>query len=232
MPPPIINNPAFVDGIAAVLDSIISNLNSGVDYLYADDGIGEKGVHERHVDPAGQKLGSRTQATNIFEGATNFQLLTSADAVPRPGHIVTLRGNYSVVAGDVSPKRVKNKAVQVTVPLEQILNPVITTCVTSLGQIFTDTGTSGGGSFTKTFVAANVRTGATKAWSIEAWTEEYPAAVVPVGMTIASSTGIITYTTPGAGTYYIKVKCLDTPAAAVPVQPNRTGVGFFILTIV
>lgn len=224
------NNPSFDAGTAAVLDSILSNLNSGVDFLYADDGIGEKGMHERHVDPAGQKLGSRTQATNILEGPVNFQLINADDTLPRPSNVILFRGNYYVISGDIGPKREKNKAIRVSVPLEQILGPVLTTCLAAIGQILVETFASGG-TYTKTIAVANVRTGATKAWSLEAWTAEYPTATVPAGMTIGASTGIISYVTPVAGTYYIKIKCKDTAAAAQPVLPDRTGVGYLILTI-
>lgn len=225
------SNPAFVDGIGMVLDSVVSNQNLGVDYLYSGDALGQEGVHNEVADPAGQMLGSHTQATGRFKGNVDFQLVGASDAVPRPGDIQLFRGGYYKVAGAIGPKRTKNKAVMVSVPLENVLNPLITTCITSNGQIFTDTFASGGSSYTKTFASANTRTGATKAWSIEAWTDEYPAATVPSGMTINASTGVLTYTTPAAGTYYIKVKLSDTAAAGVPTQPVRTGVGFLILVI-
>jgi hypothetical protein len=227
MATPITSQPKYTDGIAAVSDSLVAciNFSPAQNYLYADDAISEAAVHSQHADPAGQALGSITQASGFFSGSVNLQLINVDDPIPRPGYICAFREKYYKVAGSVGAKRTKNKVVTMSVPLEEVINPVLTALLSSAGQVKSASVVGASGTFDAGAVK-NTRAGATLAYDLSAWTEEYPLATVPSGLTISDTTGVLTCASVATGTYYLKVTVTDS----VTDQPTKVGVGFLILT--
>ena len=225
MSSPVVTNAQFQSGVAAITDSIVTCQNNSVDFLYVGDGIGEQAMHERHTDPAGQRLGSHTQATNIFSGNLDLQKRFSTDADPRPGYILKFRSLYYIIAGAIGLKKAKNKTVTFSVPVEQETNPIITSCLgtTGNGQTLVDTGSAS--AYTK--VLTTVNSAGTLGYVLSAWTEEYPSAVVPTGLTLGAANGTFAAAAVAAGTYYLKITVTDT----VTGKPDVKGVGFLILTI-
>lgn len=224
MSSPITSNPTFTDGIAAITDSLVTCLNNSVDYIYSDDGIGEKAMHVAHDNPAGEAIGSHTQATGRYEGPISLQLLNASDALPRPGYVLTFRSGYYIISGDIGPSRKKDDVVRIKPNVVQAINPVITTLLSTDGQMASSSKAGASSTFANT--VANTRAGGTGTWALVAWTEEYPVAAVPSGLTISSSTGLITLNTVSAGTYYLKI----TYTEVVTGKPNHVGVGHLILT--
>lgn len=225
MSTPVVTNAQFQSGSAAITDSLVTSVNQSLDFLYIGDSIGEQAVHENHIDPSGQRIGSHTQGTNIFSGNIDLQKRKASDADPRPGYILTFRGIAYIIAGAIGIKKAKNKTVTFSVPVVQETNPIITSCLgtTGNGQTLVDTGSAS--SYTKVLIASN--SAGTLSWALSAWTEEYPSATVPSGLTLNASTGTFAAVAVAAGTYYLKIVVTDTVSGQTP----KTGVGFLILTI-
>jgi hypothetical protein len=222
------DQPEFQDGASGITDAFVTCLNdSSMRFLYAGDDIGEEGIHVAHARPSGEALGGHTQATGFYRGPMNLQLEKAADALPRPSFILVKNSSYFKISGNLGPKRTKNNVVQFTAPVEGVINPIISTLLSSLGQRKAATFASGGGDYSLDCDAVNVRAGSSLAWAISAWTAEFPTATLPAGCSINAGTGAITFTTPGAGTYYLKVTVTETLTG----ETTRTGVGFLVLTV-
>lgn len=224
MATPVTSNPQFQDGVAAITEGIVSCLNNSVDYLYADDAIGETALHMEHDNPAGEALGSHTQATGRYKGPMSLQLLEADDLLPRPGYVLSFRGKYYVISGDIGPALKRNDVIRIKPPVTQAVNPVINSLLSTDGQVKAASVAGADGTVANTVV--NTRSGATGAWSLSAWTSEYPSATVPAEITINSSSGLITCASADAGTYYLKATYTET----LTDKPTRKGVGFLVLT--
>ncbi len=219
------STPSFQDGAAAVTSTYVECLNdSNLVALYAGDGITEEGIHNAHALPSGEALGSHTQATGFVRGPLNLQLQNPSDEY-RPGYILKLNSLYYEITGAVGDKREKNKVTMISPPVKKVINPIISTLLSTLGQVLEST--KAGASSTLDCDVVNTRAGATGSFALSAWTDEYTTAVVPAGMTMASSTGIITLSTVAAGTYYLKVTYTETLTG----KPTRKGVGHIIMTV-
>lgn len=216
--------PSFHDGAHAVTHAFVECLNvANLVALYVSDGITEGAIHNPHAMPSGEALGSHTQATGFYRGPLSMQLVNKTDEF-RPGYVLKLGSRYFKITGDIGNKSEKGKVVQIAPPVESVVNPIISTLLSSLGQVFESTKV--GSSSTLDCDVVNVRQGATGAWALGAWTDEYPSAVVPSGLSINASTGVLTLSSVSAGTYYLKVTYTETLAG----KPTRVGVGFLILT--
>jgi hypothetical protein len=216
--------PTFLDGASSVTTTFVTCLNdAALTLLYAGDGITEGAVHNAHAMPSGEGLGSHTQATGMYEGPLNLQLQNATDVV-RPGYVLVKGSSYYVVTGPIGEKREKNKVVMIAPPVKSVLNPIISTLLSTLGQV--KASTVAGANGTVDCDVVNTRSGATGAWALSAWTDEYPSATVPAEITINTSTGVITCASAAASTYYLKVTYTETLTG----KPTRKGVGFLVLT--
>lgn len=230
MPTPVTENPAYVDGSSVITDNVVTCVNTGTKYLYTGDEIAEDVKHEAADNPAGEGIGGFTQSTGRYKGTLTLQKIKTSDADPRGGFVLLLRGLYYKIVGAIGTSRSKNKVVTLKPAVEQIWGPVLTAFLSADGQVLTATHVAAS---TYTLPATgdmpvqNTRSGATAAFAIAAWTEEYPDAILDDGITIDTDTGILTATGVAAGTYYLKITVTDTVAG----KPDRTGVGFLVLTL-
>jgi hypothetical protein len=218
------SEPQFLDGASSVSTTYVTCLNdSNLVLLYAGDGITEGAVHNAHAMPSGEGLGSHTQATGIYEGPLNLQL-ANPDDVLRPGYVLAHGSRYYVITGPIGEKREKSKVVMIAPPVRSVLNPIVSSLLSTLGQA--KAATVAGADGTVANAVVNTRAGATGAWALSAWSDEYTSATVPAEITINASSGLITCASAGAGTYYLKVTYTETLTG----KPTRKGVGFLILT--
>ena len=217
--------PSYLDGAAAAVTTYVECLNdSTIVALYVGDGIGEDAIHNAHAMPSGEAIGSHTQATGFYRGPLNLQLQNPTDNL-RPGYILKKDSSYFKITGNPGNKVEKNKVVMISPPVESVINPILSTLLSTLGQCLATT--KAGASSTLDVDVVNTRAGATGAFALSAWTEEYTDAVVPSGLSINSSSGLLTLSSVAAGTYYLKVTYTETLAG----KPTRKGVGFLILTV-
>lgn len=208
MPTPI---PNYIDGLTAITDLAAVCLNNGKTYICFDGDPGEAAEQKKITNQNGNLLGS---VTNVApeEGTLNLQLSLVSDPLPRPGFIFLFRGKY-YVCGKVSPKFVQNGEVKFSVAILVVANPIISTLLTTDGQLKTVSWTSGGAITQIDCDAVNAAVGS-QVWA---------ATGLPASVTINASTGIITGTPSTPGTYNITVTCTDAD--------GKVGVGYIKATV-
>jgi hypothetical protein len=213
--------PTFNDGINADLTLTARNLNLGVDYVSADADIEETVIEKDVTDVDGNVIGGSTK-TSIRSGSLNCQYDLETDEKDgdpknvRAAHVWLFRGRY-YRGGAVKSKLKRAEAITFSVGVKELQNP-LPNLLSAAGQVATDTKASGS-AYAKNVTALNVRTGATLSWALED---------APSGMVISgTTTGAISWPTPVAGTYTVKVKCTDTLAG----ERTRVGASYLKLTV-
>ena len=223
MPTPILpDQPFYQDGGAAVTDYAVEILNLALSastyqqLLYVSDDLGEDAMHEAHVDPAGQGVGSYT-GTVDQTGNIVAQLDTSSATVPRPGYIIRLRDQLFQIIGKPAQARQKNQTVRVTLPVKKLVHPCLVGLLSADGPVFTRNASSGVAITAINPGTLSNRSGETFAYAIGT---DYDA--LPTGLSINASSGAITGTTSVTGTHLCKVVCTATKTGAA----TRTGVAW------
>lgn len=208
MPTPI---PSYADGLTAITDLAAVCLNNGKTYICFDGDPSESAEQKKFVNQNGNLLGS---VTNVGpeEGTLNLQLALVSDPLPRPGFIFSFRGKY-YVAGKVSPKYVQNGEVKFSVGVLICANPVISTLLSTDGQLKT-VALSNGAPMTQIDCEAVNAAAGSQTWA---------ATNLPTGVTINVSTGIISGTPSVTGTFNITVTCTDAD--------GKVGVGYIKATV-
>ncbi len=178
-------------------------------YLYIDDSLGEEAVETRAAKPSGAPMGSKTTA-GFESGALKLQLAKITDKLPRPGYIIYALGKWWKV-GPVAPTRSKDNPIQFSLTLTRLYNPCITRVLAEDGEPYSLALTNSTPMTAFDASASNTRAGATVA---------YAATGLPSGLTINASTGEISGTPSGAGTYTATLTVTDTISGENP-EDNR-----------
>lgn len=206
--------PTFNDGINADLTLTARNLNLGVDYVAPDADIDESVIETDVADVDGNIIGG-SSSTSIRTGTLNCQYDLETDEKDgdpknvRSAHVWLFRGRY-YRGGAVKTKLKRKETITFSLGVKELQNP-LPNLLSAAGQFATDTKASGS-AYNKNVTAVNTRTGCTLSWALED---------APSGMVISgTTTGAISWPTPVAGTYTVKVKCTDT------LNGERTRVGF------
>lgn len=221
---------SYTDGSAVVHPTTATNLCNSAIYA-VEDWSRTKGANQTTALGAlGEHIGSDTRSGAI-SGSFTAVYADIDDALPSdaqtvlPGHIFSIAGMY-VVAGAVSEAFKSSEALKFTVPFVQVVSPVITSLLSSeysQGKAFTHASGSTYTSAAQTVV--NTRAGATGSYSLRTCVRT--GGTVPANCTINSTTGVITYTTPVAGSYSFDVVYTETLAG----KPTLKGFSTDYLTI-
>lgn len=209
MPQP---NPQYIDGLQATTDLSVFCYNNSATYMCYDGDPSIQANQTEFADSDKAPLGSFTNA-GFRKGTLNLQYtlatdeLVGATNLMQPGFIISFRGRY-YVAGTPSEKVVKNEVIKFSVAVLELQNPFISALLTSLGQQ------------KKANINANVlsnvncaatggRTGTTLTYAAETYAT--PGSAAPSGVTINSTTGLLTLNV-AAGTPDIRVVVTDNLA--------------------
>lgn len=222
------NQPSMTDGAGALHTVLLQCLNLAGDgttyqrYGYMSDNIQPDASVTEHTNSDNEGIGSSTFAGHE-KGSIVFKLNDARRKLPKPGYVLQLnrgdgKGDLYYIAGQPGPSYQKNNTIQSSVSVIRAVNPVITSLLSeTLGQHKSATATDAS-TYTLANTVVNTRSGATVTWSLDG---------APTDMSINSSTGEITYTTPVVGSYEVTVICTDTLAGYEP----RVGFGKLFLEI-
>lgn len=145
-----------------------------------------------------------------------------------PTYILSFRGRF-YVAGNVSTPITKGEAVTIAVEVSELQNPMIPELLSTLGQQKAWTFADGDQPETFDVSAVNTRTGATVAFSVEDW--DNPGDPAPTGISINSSTGVVTVTGAAVGTHDVRVIATDTVTPLGEDANSVKGIGRLTITI-
>ncbi len=158
--------------------------------------------------------------TDELDGATK-QLL--------PTYIVSFRGRYYVL-GAVSTPITKGEAVTVAAEVSELQNPMIPELLSTLGQQKGVTYATGDLPQTYDVSAVNTRAGAAVVFTVEDW--DNPGEAAPTGVTINSSTGLITVAnTAAVGVNDVRVIATDTVTPLGEDANSVKGIGRLTVTV-
>lgn len=227
-------NANYVDGLQAVVALSVYCYNNGATYMTynGDPSPGAAQTELRNSD--NQLIGSVTYADGRKGNlALQYNLATDeiagATNLLQPGFIVTFRGRFFVV-GAVKTAIVKNDVIKIAPAITELQNPVLGTLLTAYGQQYTQSVASGSLPITKSCAASNTRSGATVAYSVE--TFDTPGSAAPSGITINSSSGLLTIAnTVTAGSYDVRVIASDTVTLPDGTSNTISGFGRYTLTV-
>lgn len=227
-------NPSYVDGLQAVVALSVYCYNNALTYMTynGDPSLASAQTDLKNSD--NQLIGSVTYIDGR-KGTLALQYNLATDEAPssaneiKPTYIVSFRGRFYVV-GNVKTAVVKNDVIKMTVDVTELQNPFSPILLSTNGQELTRTVASGALPITVACAASNTRTGATVAYSVETFAT--PGSAAPSGVTISSSTGLMTLAnTITAGTYDIRVVVSDTIALADGTGNTIYGFGRYVLTV-
>lgn len=203
-------NPSYVDGLQAVVALSAYCYNNAKTYMCYSGDPSEGAAQTELKNSDNQTIGSVTYA-DARKGSTVLAYELATDEIPgatnlvRPDYIISFRGRYFVV-GEVKTPIVKNDVIKFTCNLIELQNPFIPNLLSVLGQQLRRASATGA---TQSCAGSNTRTGATVAYSIETFAT--PGTAAPSGITISSSTGLVTLSpVAGAGTYDLRIIVSDT----------------------
>jgi hypothetical protein len=198
--------PSYADGITAITDLSAVCLNNSKTYICFDGDPGEGAEQKRFTNQNGNLIGSVTHNA-AEEGTLNLQLTLSTDPLPRPGYVILFRSKYYVV-GKVSPKFVQNGEVKFSVAVLVVANPIISTLLSTVGQLKEVNWTEDAAITAINCAAVNAAAGSLT-WAMSG---------APAGVSINAGTGAITGTPTEAGVFNITVTVTDTD--------GKVGVGY------
>ena len=208
-------NPNYSDGLQQVTLLSVLCYNNNATYMCYDGNPAENATVKEFTDSDMQPLGSNVQ-TGFRKGTLNLQYdlatdeanSTSATAkIMRAGFIVSFRGRYYAV-GQVSPAVKKNDVIKFSVAVLELQNPFIAGLLTVLGQQKT-ANINANIAATINCNAIAARSGGTLSYSVETFAT--PGSAAPAGVTINSTTGVMTVNVV-ASTPDIRVIATDTLA--------------------
>lgn len=214
--------PFHVDGGLSILDSVIEDLNilvSGLPkrLMYVSDDIGLTAVHVEHNNADSEHVGSATH-TGATEGTVTIACSSGDESIPGPAHVMAFRDQYLVVSGNVAPKREKGKAVQVSLPVKRIVNPVLSDLLSVKGQVKDLAITTLAPMTSLTLTVVNKRAGSTGVFS---------SIGLPAGIVLNPSTGAVTGTATLAGVYTSRIIYTES----LTNEEDHKGLGWLRFTV-
>lgn len=227
-------NPSYVDGLQPVVALSVYCYNNGLTYMTynGDPSLGAAQTDLKNSD--NQLIGSVTYIDGR-KGTLALQYNLATDEAPssaneiKPTYIVSFRGRFYVI-GNVKTPVVKNDVIKMTCDVTELQNPFAPNLLSTLGQQAIRSVASGALPITQTAVASNTRTGATLGYTVE--TFGTPGAAAPAGITINSSSGLITAAnTLSAGTYDVRAIVADTITNPDGTTSTIYGWGRWTLTV-
>lgn len=208
-------NPSYDDGLQAVIALSVYCYNNGITYMTYDGDPSQAAAQTDLMNSDKQLIGSVTYAGGARKGSLNLQYNLAADELPgstnvlKNGYVVSFRGRYYVVS-EAKPKVVKNDVIKFSCTVTEIVNPICSVLLSTLGQQLAGAHAASS-SYTVDGSAINTRTGATVAYTLETYAT--PGSAAPSGFTINASTGEVTINAI-AGTYDVRVVVTDTVTLA------------------
>jgi hypothetical protein len=227
-------NASYVDGLQAVVALSVYCYNNGLTYMTynGDPSTGAAQTENRNSD--NQLIGSVTYIDGR-KGTLALQYALATDEAPssaneiKTSYIVSFRGRFYVV-GAVKTPIVKNDVIKMSCDVTELQNPFVSLLLSTLGQQKRVTIASGSLPTTISCAASNTRTGATVAYSVETFAT--PGSAAPSGITINSSSGLLTAAnTLTAGTYDVRAVVSDTVTLADGTSNTIYGFGRYTLTV-
>jgi hypothetical protein len=146
----------------------------------------------------------------------------------RPGHIVSFRQRFYVV-GPMKVPIEKNGIIKFSAEITELQNPFISLLLSTLGQQKVTQIGSGSLPTTVSAAATGLRSGSTVVYSLETFATE--GSSPPSGVSINSSTGLITATGLSAGVYDVRAIVTDTHAKPEGGTDVRKGWGRWTLVV-
>jgi hypothetical protein len=214
--------PTFTDGRRAPRQPIVKcwnilSSNLPVRFHWLSDDIKTSGMSVDHIiESSGEHVGGFAGAS-ARKGNLTLLLDNADDAVPQPGHVISLQKGavteWYKVDESSAPNQGKNQ-VTITLTVTRLIHPLFTGLLSEdEGDLKRVTYSIASMNATETITAApvNTRSGATLTCALAA---EGESAALPAGVAIDATTGVITITKASvvAGTYYIDVTCQDVLA--------------------
>lgn len=206
---------SYQDGLSQVVALAIYCYNNGATYTTynGDPSLGAQVFEAR--DSNNVLIGSVTFA-DARKGSINCQYTLTADELPgaanmlEPGFIISFRQRFYVV-GPMKIPVVKNEIIKFSFECTELQNPFIPLLLSTAGtgQQYVHTIAEGALPYTRSAAGSNIRPGATMSYTLESFATEGAAA--PAGISINSSTGLITVAdTVTPGTYDVRAIATDT----------------------
>ncbi len=227
-------NPSYVDGLQAVVALSVYCYNNGLTYMTynGDPSLAAAQTDLKNSD--NQLIGSVTYIDGR-KGTLALQYNLATDEAPssaneiKPTYIVSFRGRFYVV-GNVKTPVVKNDVIKMTCDVTELQNPFVPILLSLLGQQLRRTAATGALPITEAGAASNTRTGATLVYTVETFAT--PGSAAPAGITVNSSSGLITVAnTVTAGTYDVRLVVADTVTDAAGVSNTIYGFGRYTLVV-
>ncbi len=227
-------NSTYVDGLQAVVALSVYCYNNGLTYMTynGDPSAGAAQTDNKNSD---NQLINTVTYIDGRKGTLALQYNLATDEIPSsanqilPTYIVSFRGRFYVV-GSVKAPIVKNGVIKISCDVTELQNPFVAILLSTLGQQLTRTVASGALPVTVACAASNTRTGATLAYTVETFAT--PGSAAPAGITINSSSGLLTAAnTLTAGTYDVRVICTDTVTLPDGTSNSVAGFGRYTLTV-
>lgn len=227
-------NANYVDGLQPVVALSVYCYNNGATYMTysGDPSPGAAQTDLRNSD--NQLIGSVTYADGR-KGNISLQYALAVDEIPgaanllQPGYIVSFRQRFFVVGAVKTPIE-KNNVIKFSPALTELQNPFVPNLLTQLGQQYALNQSTGSLPVTRSCAAAGTRTGATLVYSAE--TFGTPGSAAPSGITISSSTGLLTVAnTVTAGVYDVRVIVADTVTLRDGTTETIYGFGRYTITV-
>lgn len=227
-------NASYVDGLQAVVAFSVYCYNNGLTYMTynGDPSTGAAQTENRNSD--NQLIGTVTYIDGR-KGTLALQYELATDEAPgsanelKTSYILSFRGRFYVV-GAVKAPIVKNDVIKLTCDVTELQNPFVPLLLSTLGQQKRVTVASGSLPVTISCAASNTRTGATVAYTVETFAT--PGSAAPTGITINSSSGLLTAAnTLTAGTYDVRAIASDTVTLADGTSNTIYGWGRYTLTV-
>ncbi len=227
-------NPSYQDGLTQVVALSVYCYNNGATNItYSGDP--SEGAQQFESRNSNNQLVGGVTYVDARTGTLNCQYSLTADEVPgatnmlRPGYIVAFRQRFYRV-GPMKTPIVKNEIIKFSAEITELQNPFIANLLTLLGQQKSVVQSAGGLPITQSCAASGTRTTATVVYTIETFATEGSAA--PSGITISSSTGLLTLAnTLTAAVYDVRVIVTDTVALPEGGTDVIKGWGRYTLTV-
>lgn len=218
--------------MSQVIDLSVYCYNNGATYttFQGDPSEGAQTFEARNSN--NQLIGGST-FVDARSGTINCQYTFTADELPgannmlRPGYVVAFRNRYYRVGAMKQPV-IKNEIIKFSFEALELQHPFIPELLSLLGQQLSEIVPIADLPNTYDCSAVGTRSGSTVVYSVESFSPEGAAA--PAGITIDSSTGVLTAAnTLVAGSYDVRVIVTDTHA--IPGGGTDVLKGFGRLTL-
>ena len=219
----------YVDGLSQVIALSAYCYNTAKTYMCYDGDPSATSSKTDAMDSDKRRIGS--VVLNVGrEGTLNLQYTLATDETPtsanllRPGYIVSFRNRFYVL-GDPKTKIIKNDVIKFSATVTELVNPFVASLLSTLGQQYAPAVSV---SHTLSCAASGTRTGATVAYTVESFAT--PGSAAPTGVSINSSTGLLTFAAVAAGVQDVRVVVSDTVTLADGTTDQVYGFGRYTPT--